>query len=119
MIYIFFFSVSTAPKDYQGSEPSTKISKNKKKKLKKKAKRQAELLEKQIQQLEELKVPGDNEEKDVKTKEIDSDENSGEGDILEALPKSLGLKISFVDDQVHPLNSTDLGCSKDMSKFIY
>ncbi len=34
--------------------PEVKMSKNKKKKLKKKAKRQAELLEKQLQQLEEL-----------------------------------------------------------------
>lgn len=46
--------ISTAPKEFLGPDPSTKMSKNKKKKLRKKAKRQQELLEIQMQQLEEL-----------------------------------------------------------------
>ncbi|KAK7793906.1 hypothetical protein R5R35_003583 [Gryllus longicercus] len=46
--------VSTAPKDCPTTDSAPKLSKSKKKKLKKKAKRQAELLERQIQQLGEL-----------------------------------------------------------------
>ncbi|GAB6033469.1 hypothetical protein CHUAL_013354 [Chamberlinius hualienensis] len=49
--------ISTAPKEFQPPDPnSTKMSKNKKKKLKKKRKRQQELLERQMQQLEELEM---------------------------------------------------------------
>lgn len=48
--------VSTAPKEFRGPNPSSKMSKNKKKKLRKKAKRQQELLEMQMQQLEELEM---------------------------------------------------------------
>ncbi|XP_054724206.1 SRSF protein kinase 3-like [Uloborus diversus] len=48
--------VSTAPKEFRGPNPNTKMSKNKKKKMRKKAKRQQELLEMQMQQLEELEM---------------------------------------------------------------
>ncbi|KAG1670933.1 SRSF protein kinase 1 [Nymphon striatum] len=67
--------VSTAPKEFRGPDPNSKMSKNKKKKLKRKAKRQAELLEKQMQQLEELEM----EQKDtevVKNNEIITDQSN-------------------------------------------
>ena len=69
--------MSTAPKEYQAPDPNAKMSKNKKKKLKKKAKRQAELLEKQIQQLGELEElpndsPNQEEAGDLET-EVDGD----------------------------------------------
>lgn len=48
------FAVSTAPKDK--AVDTTKMSKNKKKKLKKKMKKQQELLDKQMQQIEEVKA---------------------------------------------------------------
>ena len=48
---VFFFTVSTAPKE---KAIEAKMSKNKKKKLKKKKKRQQQLIEIQMQQLKEL-----------------------------------------------------------------
>lgn len=46
--------ISTAPKEFQGQNLNSKMSKNKKKKLKKKAKRQTELLKKQMEQIVEI-----------------------------------------------------------------
>lgn len=56
--------VSTAPKEFQGQNLNSKMSKNKKKKLKKKAKRQTELLKKQMEQIVEIE-----EQKLIKEKE--------------------------------------------------
>lgn len=46
--------VSTAPKEFQETIPTAKMSKNKKRRLKKKAKRHNELLKKQMEQIEEM-----------------------------------------------------------------
>ncbi|KAG8450984.1 hypothetical protein GDO86_003313 [Hymenochirus boettgeri] len=59
-------AVSTAPQP----KPSTKMSKNKKKKLKKKQKRQAELLERRVQELEEMERGGENQEDENPSDEI-------------------------------------------------
>lgn len=63
--------ISTAPKEFQEPPPSTKMSKNKKKRLKKKAKRQNELLKKQMEQIEEMeeqnKGPNDNSDETAAT----------------------------------------------------
>ena len=56
-------AVSTAPKELQKPDP-TKMTKNMKKKMKRKAKRHALLLEKQLQQMEELEVKGNVSEDD-------------------------------------------------------
>ncbi|KAG8191660.1 hypothetical protein JTE90_016450 [Oedothorax gibbosus] len=71
--------VSTAPKEFRGPNPNTKMSKNKKKKMRKKAKRQQELLEMQMQQLEELEM----EENFNKDRVGDEDNAEGEGDALD------------------------------------
>ncbi|CAL1281453.1 unnamed protein product [Larinioides sclopetarius] len=73
------FVVSTAPKEFRGPNPNTKMSKNKKKKMRKKAKRQQELLEMQMQQLEELEM----EENFNQDRILDADNAEGDGETVD------------------------------------
>lgn len=68
--------VSTAPREFRGPNPNTKMSRNKKKKLRKKAKRQQELLEMQMQQLEELEMEEHLQNKMHETENRDEDEET-------------------------------------------
>ncbi|KAG1670928.1 SRSF protein kinase 1 [Nymphon striatum] len=98
--------VSTAPKEFRGPDPNSKMSKNKKKKLKRKAKRQAELLEKQMQQLEELEM----EQKDtevVKNNEIITDQ-SNQYDISSSKEENTNRVTEAITNGKEPIHRKSL-----------
>lgn len=70
-------AVSTAPKELQKPDPA-KMTKNMKKKMKRKAKRHALLLEKQLQQMEELEVKGNASDEDNASDNDTAAENAQE-----------------------------------------
>ncbi|XP_055933690.1 SRSF protein kinase 3-like isoform X2 [Argiope bruennichi] len=118
--------VSTAPKEFRGPNPNTKMSKNKKKKMRKKAKRQQELLEMQMQQLEELEMEenfnqdrigdGDNAEGDGETVDNDSrcngssDDNCGQNICItkSSYGHSPGTSVSPSQEFCSPTHSENM-----------
>ncbi|XP_055510616.1 SRSF protein kinase 1-like [Leucoraja erinacea] len=81
-------AVSTAPQP----KPIGKMSRNKKKKLKKKQKRQAELLEKRLQEIEELERVAVNVDKEQQLDDDEDDavqENDSDQHVLEQLEKTV------------------------------
>ncbi|XP_060087521.1 SRSF protein kinase 1 isoform X1 [Heteronotia binoei] len=82
-------AVSTAPQP----KPADKMSKNKKKKLKKKQKRQAELLEKRIQEIEEM-------EKEASPLQVQSEER-------QEIPRPLQLLLKESPPDEGPPGKTD------------
>lgn len=103
--------ISTAPKEFQGQNLNSKMSKNKKKKLKKKAKRQTELLKKQMEQIVEI------EEQKMKERE-NGMLNCNENHTNEAVTPTEGAGDDGIDgidavdvvlaDRISPVN----GCEK-------
>lgn len=94
-------AVSTAPKDK--AVDTSKMSKNKKKKLKKKMKKQQELLDKQMQQIEEVKAENCTQDQDggeeMATEEMVNSESSG------SIQQSLQEGMDQTDDQETQIGS--------------
>ncbi|GLH07529.1 SRSF protein kinase 1 [Gryllus bimaculatus] len=122
--------LSTAPKDCPTTDSAPKLSKSKKKKLKKKAKRQAELLERQIQQLGELDekqsgqgagpIPAD---ADVDPEADAESDGAGEGEAeveeMEAEPEAepeavdpVGATVNEIADDIPDISEhlTNMAC---------
>ncbi|XP_035221987.1 SRSF protein kinase 2-like [Stegodyphus dumicola] len=93
--------VSTAPKEFRGPNPNTKMSKNKKKKMRKKAKRQQELLEMQMQQLEELEM-----EENLNQDRVVGDGDNIEGEQLDNDSRCNGSSDDNCGQNTHMTKST-------------
>lgn len=100
--------ISTAPKEFQGQNPNSKMSKNKKKKLKKKAKRQTELLKKQMEQIVELE-----EQKLMKDRENGGMVNCNESHTNDNKTEGAGddiVDVVVAEERISPVN----GCEKSI-----
>ncbi|XP_037534496.1 SRSF protein kinase 1b isoform X2 [Nematolebias whitei] len=95
-------AVSTAP----APKPTGKMSKNKKKKMKKKQKKQAELLEKRIQEIEGGALPDGGEEEDDEETEANEDTSSSATLPISATPQDSANHTSTdstPDEQPRPM----------------
>lgn len=96
--------ISTAPKEFQEQQITSKMSKNKKKKLKKKAKRQSELIKKQLEHIQQLETLNE------KSEYITNGDGDGENGTVEAEDDDDNTQnepeISTNDDSVESVTST-------------